>query len=575
MYLLDRTPRALHPAALPVLIAVVVGVIPLPAAWPYWVGHPIPAVLAVLLSGSLAGAGLLLAQRAGSPRTGLLLLAASVLFAIGWVLARDTGAYPLIGEYTQSVFFLALGAGILLHGRARFDRWYEWAWTIEAFVILIFSQTAICLTVAPERLGYSPDVLWFNLDVPERIGSAVTEAGAISYVVLALTFVWVLVLQQRRPGPRNSTAMLVVSAIFAVTAAVVQYPIMGTDSSVPAIMAARGAQGTTAIILPLTLFAGALRSAWLENRVAAQLLTLIGHATPESVRSGLRVVLRDPELEVWYWIPGAAAFVDTAGRLRRTASGLQIRTPGGGPLAVCALSTAQAEHDPTVRIALEASSSALQAVQLQLVHAEEMRDIQDRLMAAEDDGRKELARDLHDGVQQELAALRLQLVGLLGQVPPGATLERLADCNDRVVAVIEQVRSISRGLHPTSLAHDGLAGALEEAAEGFGRRIRLDVPARRFAPRIELAMYYILSEALTNVMKHAQAESVHVRVDVRDDAIIGEVVDDGRGGATVTLGGGLHGVEDRVRALRGRLELASRNGHGTRLTVTIPLIGAA
>ncbi|WP_328474803.1 ATP-binding protein [Actinoplanes sp. NBC_00393] len=141
--------------------------------------------------------------------------------------------------------------------------------------------------------------------------------------------------------------------------------------------------------------------------------------------------------------------------------------------------------------------------------------------------------------------------------------------------MIEQVRSISRGLHPTSLAHDGLAGALEEAAEGFGRRIKLDVPARRFPPRIELAMYYILSEALTNVMKHAGAESVQVRVAASDDAIVGEVEDDGRGGATVTLGGGLHGVEDRVRALRGRLELTSRTGEGTRLTVTIPLIGAA
>lgn len=414
VYLHERSPRTVPPAALPVLIAVAVGLIPLPAAWPYWVSHPIPAVLAVVLSGLLAGAGLLLAQRGGSPRTGLLLLAAAVLFAVGWVLARNTGAYPLIGEYTQSFFFLALGTGILLHGRPRFDRWYERAWVIEAFVILLFSQTAICLTVPPERLGYAPDVLWFNLDVPEPVGSAVTEAGAILYVVLALTFVLVLVLQQRKPGPRNSTAMIVVSGVFAVTAAVVQYPIMGTDSSVDAIMSARGAQGTTAIILPLTLFAGALRAAWQENRVAARLVTLIGHATSDSVQSALRVVLRDPALEVQYWIPGAAAYVDTAGRLRRSASGVKILTPAGDPLAVCVLNAAEAEHDPAVRTALQASSSALQAVQMQLVHAEEMRDIQDRLMAAEDDGRKELARDLHDGVQQELAALRLQLIGLLG-----------------------------------------------------------------------------------------------------------------------------------------------------------------
>lgn len=589
MYRLERPRRAVpyglrrwHLAALPVLIAVAVGIVPLPAGWPYWVDHPVSAILAVIMPASLAGAGLLLAQGTGSRKTGLLFVTAAVLYAVGWVLARNAGLYPLISEYTQSVFFLTLGVGILLHGRSRFDRWYEWAWAVEAFVILVGVQVAVTLTVAPEQVGYAPDVLWFDVGVPPEVGALVSEGAAIAYVVLAVTFVLVLVLQQRRPsasGPRNGVAVLVVSGVFAVAASVIQYPIMSTGTTLSALIAARSAQGTTAILLPLTLFAAALRTAWVERTVAAQLITQIGHATPDSVQWALRAVLRDPGLEVWYWIPGAAAFVDKDGRIRRpetfTSTDLEIRTPAEEPLAVCVRGAGPASGDAVLRATLEASGSALQAVQLQLVHAEEMRDVQDRLMAAEDDGRKELARNLHDGVQQDLAALRLQLTGLIGQADPGTTRDRLSECGERVVAVIEQVRAISRGLHPTSLAHDGLSGALEEAAESFGRRIRLDVPAERFAPRLELAMYYILSEALANVIKHAEAESVHVRVDVSGHAVVGEVVDDGRGGATVTLGGGLHGVEDRVRALRGRFELTSQAGQGTRLTVTIPLIGAA
>nr|WP_221377267.1 histidine kinase [Actinoplanes polyasparticus] len=588
MYRLQR-PRAAvpyglrrwHLAALPVLIAVAVGIVPLPAGWPYWVDHPGSAILAVIMPASLAGAGLLLAQGTGSRKTGLLFVTAAVLYAVGWVLARDTGLYPLISEYTQSVFFLTLGVGILLHGRSRFDRWYEWAWVAEALVILLGAQVAVTLTVAPEQVGYAPDVVWFDVGVAPEVGALVSEGAAVAYVVLAVTFVLVLVLQQRRPstrGPRNGVAVLMVSGVFAVAASVIQYPIMSAGTTLSAIIAARSAQGTAAILLPLTLFAAALRTAWVENTVAAQLITRIGHATPDSVQRALGAVLRDPGLEVWYWIPGATAFVDKDGRIRRpeafAPTDLEIRTLDGEPLAVCVPGALPASGDAVLAVAFEACASALQAVQLQLVHAEEMRDVQDRLMAAEDDGRKELARDLHDGVQQDLAALRLQLTGLIGQAEPGATRDRLRECGERVVAVIEQVRAISRGLHPTSLAHDGLAGALEEAAESFGRRIRLDVPAERFAPRLELAMYYILSEALTNVIKHAEAESVYVRVELARHAVVGEVVDDGCGGAVITLGGGLHGVEDRVRALRGRFELASRAGQGTRLTVTFPLIGA-
>lgn len=593
MYHLERYRRAASAGpqrwklvAFPVLTGVLVGLVPLPAGWPYWGGHTVAATLAVIMPALLAAAGALLAQSAESRATGSLFIASALIYATAWVSARNAGTFPLIGEFAQTTFFLTLGIGILLHGRPRFDRWFEWAWVAEAFVILFGCQLALTFTVGPERIGYASDVSWPEVDVPETVGAAMTKAGGIAYVVLAVSFIAVLVLQERRPArgaPRNSIPVIVVSGVFAVTAAVIQYPIMAADSSLAATMSARSAQGTSAVILPLTLFATALRATWIENTLAAQLIKQIGHATPGSVQMALRMMLRDPKVEIWYWIDSAGAFVDEAGRIRRLdreitdplpRHGLEIHTPDGVPLALCLVSPRTVERRAELRAALEACAPALQAVQLQLVHAEQVRDIQNRLMAAEHEGRRELARDLHDGVQQDLAAIRLKLDLLTQEALPDAARRQVAACDESIVAVIDQVRAVGRGLHPKALAQYGLAGAMEEATEGVDSlHIRLEIPAERFHPRLELAMYYILNEALTNVVKHAAATTAQVRVTLTDATVTGEVADDGRGGAQVRLGGGLHGIEDRIGALRGQYGLDSPSERGTRLTITIPRFG--
>jgi signal transduction histidine kinase len=123
------------------------------------------------------------------------------------------------------------------------------------------------------------------------------------------------------------------------------------------------------------------------------------------------------------------------------------------------------------------------------------------------------------------------------------------------------------------LLERGLAGALEEDAERLGRSVALDVEPTRFPPHIEVAMYYMLAEALTNAQKHAHANKVSVSVKKESESTVAEIEDDGVGGAVLTFGGGLHGIEDRVRALRGTLEIQSRVSRGTHLTIKIPLTG--
>jgi signal transduction histidine kinase len=117
----------------------------------------------------------------------------------------------------------------------------------------------------------------------------------------------------------------------------------------------------------------------------------------------------------------------------------------------------------------------------------------------------------------------------------------------------------------------GLSAALEEHAEQLGQRISLDVPGHRLPPTAEMTLYYALTEALTNAHKYANADAMSVIVRIGESDVVGEVVDNGIGGASVTLGGGLHGVEDRVRVARGQFEVESPPGNGTRVRVTLPI----
>jgi PAS domain S-box-containing protein len=200
-----------------------------------------------------------------------------------------------------------------------------------------------------------------------------------------------------------------------------------------------------------------------------------------------------------------------------------------------------------------------------------------RIVAASDEARRRIERDLHDGTQQRLVSLGLALRAAEAKVPPG--LEELRVEVSRtahgLTEAMEDLQEISRGIHPAILAEGGLGPALRTLARRSAIPVELDVRTRdrRLPERAEVAAYYVVSEALTNAAKHAQASVV--RVDVESgDSILGLVIqDDGVGGADRARGSGLVGLSDRVEALGGRLVIASPVGLGTALHVSIPIDG--
>ncbi len=199
-----------------------------------------------------------------------------------------------------------------------------------------------------------------------------------------------------------------------------------------------------------------------------------------------------------------------------------------------------------------------------------------QVVAATDEARRRVGRDLHDGLQQRVLALKM-LVGAvaesLGETAAPETASLLADAVDEAAAVGEELRSLARGLHPGELARRGLAGALEHLARRSAAPLEIRaLPDRRPPAPVELTVYYLVSEALANSVRHAGAAPVSVEVTLDPLALTVVVADSGPGGADVSDGGsGLRGLQDRVTALGGTLVIGSPPGRGTTLTATIPL----
>jgi signal transduction histidine kinase len=218
-------------------------------------------------------------------------------------------------------------------------------------------------------------------------------------------------------------------------------------------------------------------------------------------------------------------------------------------------------------------------VAMALANAEsraELTESRARVVATADATRRRIERDLHDGAQQRLVALALDVRAAQAGVPRelGELKAELSGVVERLTDALEELREIAHGIHPGLLAQDGLAPALRTLARQSALPVELDLEADVPLPEaVEVAAYYVVSEALTNASKHANASEV--RVDVRAHGGVLEVCvsDDGRGGAELTRGSGLLGLRDRASAIGGQLSLASAPGQGTSLRVTLPLAG--
>jgi signal transduction histidine kinase len=197
-----------------------------------------------------------------------------------------------------------------------------------------------------------------------------------------------------------------------------------------------------------------------------------------------------------------------------------------------------------------------------------------RVLAAADDARRQIERDLHDGAQQRLISLTLAVRVAQAAVPSnsGQLGEELGSVAEGLNSVLDDLRELARGIHPTILSAGGLVPALKTLARRSIVPVELDLQqVARLPEEVEVAAYYVISEALANAAKHSGASLVQISADIAGDVLHLHIVDDGRGGADPALGSGLLGLRDRVEALGGTIAVHSPSGAGTNLDAQLPL----
>ena len=334
------------------------------------------------------------------------------------------------------------------------------------------------------------------------------------------------------------------------------------------------------ILLPVALLAGLLRARLARAHIGDLLLEL-DSTPPDGIRDALARHLGDASLELVFWLPERGAYVDGNGVT------VELPLPGAGR-SVTAIAhdgepVAAILHDPSldeepelVRSAGTAARFALENARLhaevraQLVQVQESRR---RIVAAGDEQRRRIERDIHDGAQQRLVALALELRAtqrrLGARVDPD--VERvLSGAVEELQVAVSELRELARGVHPAILSEEGLAGALESLAARTPLEVTVAAaPPERLPPEIEAAAYFVACEALANAVKHADASRVTISAVHADDSLRVEVADDGRGGAN-SAGSGLRGLADRLEAHGGRLTVASPAGGGTRVVGELP-----
>jgi signal transduction histidine kinase len=342
--------------------------------------------------------------------------------------------------------------------------------------------------------------------------------------------------------------------------------------------------GTGLVLLALALPAAVLVVATFDALYVV--LCTIGRAllAPRTadagpVREMLAESLGDRTVAIAYWLPDRETFVDESGR--------RVDLPGPGTgrawtaverdgrrVAAIVHDAALDTSSELVQAAAAASSLAIDNERLKAdlrARVAELRVSRQRIVEAADEARRRIERDLHDGAQQELLALALELRVLRSRVDGDEAVSLVDGIAKRLDVALGELRELARGIHPALLTQSGLGPAITSLAERSPMAVTTDVAiGGRLPAPIEAAAYFVVSEALTNVARYARATETGVEVRHDRDHLLVVVADDGVGGVDVSAGSGLRGLQDRLAAVDGTLRIDSPQGAGTRLEARIP-----
>jgi signal transduction histidine kinase len=535
-----------------------------------------PLVIALLsnwLTLSYVLCGLFAWWRRPDSRFGVLMVAAGLanfISTLSWTtndLTFTLGqALDLVPPVLFMHVFLAFPSGRL---RGPLER----ALVASAYVAAVVLQ----LTRMPFG-GFGPHNL---LEVSPNEDAALLSlrVALLTMSAFCLAGVAVLLLRRRDRGRPVRRSRVVIVDAFALGLVMIAGLFVSASFNGPITHQIRWATFATLSLAPLVFLAALLNARLARAAVGDLLLELPTEPAPADLRDSLARALRDPSLELAYWLPDFGVYADLDGRA------LELPDLDGRATTLIdrnGVHVAALIHDPALEDEPElldgvqaAAGIALENARLQAelrARLEEIRGSRARIVEAARHERQLLERNLHDGAQQRLIALSLDLSQLKGRVDGEPEVTAGIDRARREIAAsLAELREISSGLHPAVVSGHGLGVALEQLAARARLPVELNVDVDgRLAEPLEVAAYYVVSESLANIAKHAQAKTARVEVLKEENELVLEIVDDGIGGADSERGTGLRGLADRVESLDGRLLVWTPPGGGTRVRAEIP-----
>jgi len=541
------------------------------------------AALGLAVGWGFIGAGLFAWSRRPDSSLGSLMVATGFAWFVSALSTSDIPLVFSIGAMWGSIYvvtamhvLLAAPEGRLSPGDRRIIRAGYLLVTLGVVPLFVFFDPATQCDGCPDNVF----LIEPSKTAVDVVGTAINLIGVvlIAFVLRSLVRRW----RSATRSERRLYAPMYAAGIALMVAVIAQLALQSAGSEGGALDAAFLVSLVPFALVPY-LFVGAfLRTRFIQSGAVSQLMTQLAEAPRTGgLRDALADALDDPTLELVYWLPEGRRYVDFRGRPYELPEddprrAIHAVTRDGQCVAAIIYDATLQEADEHVRAVGAAASLALQNERLDAAlraKVDELRRSRERMLKIGLEERRRLERDLHDGAQQRLVAmaLNIRLARAKLNEDPIAADRLLESAGAELDSALEELRELARGIHPAVLTDRGLGTALETLASRAPVPVELaQLPDGRLPEAVELAAYFVVAEALTNVAKYAHATHAKVEVARANGRLMVEVEDDGIGGANPENGTGLRGLADRIAVLEGRLEIDSETGSGTTVRAQIP-----
>ena len=539
--------------------------------------------LGLVIGWGFIGAGLFTWARRPDNSLGSLMVATGFAWFMAGLSGADVPVLFTIGVFFGSVYIVTTIHTLLAAPQGTLDRG-DRRIVAAGYLLVTVGVLPLYLFYDPSQdCDNCPDNVFLIADTKPEVDAAAAASNRIGGLIVALVL-RSLVRRWRRAtrAERRLYAPMYAAGVALMIALIGQLALQSAVQQGNATAVAFVISLVPFALVPYLFLLSFLRARLVQGGAMSTLMKQLSEAPRAgTLRDALAEALDDPTLELVYWIPERQSYVDFRGRSYE----LPSEDPGRAIHAVmrddqcvgAIIYDAQLhEAEALVRAVGAAASLALLNERLEAelrAKVDELRRSRERMLRIGLEERRRLERDLHDGAQQRLVsmALNIRMARAKLNEDPLAAERLLASAGEELDSALEELRELARGIHPAVLSDRGLGTALETLASRAPVPVELaQLPDERLPEAVELAAYFVVAEALTNVAKYAHATHAKVEVARANGRLVVEVEDDGVGGANPDDGTGLRGLADRIAVLEGRLEIDSEQGKGTTVRAQIP-----